>query len=102
MVSWDKICRPKKVGGLGLRKMEAVNSAFMSKLTWKIFHEKSLWVEQMKAKYPIHEDFFIIKSKPSDSWVWKCHFRNRHQFRKVVQWKVGDETKIHFWVDLVC
>jgi len=33
MVSWDKICRPKKAGGLGLRKMEAVNSAFLSKLT---------------------------------------------------------------------
>ena len=33
MVSWDKICRPKKVGGLKRRKMEAVNSAFLSKLT---------------------------------------------------------------------
>ena len=39
MVAWDKICRPKKSGGLGLRKMEAVNSAFISKLTWKLFHE---------------------------------------------------------------
>ena len=56
----------------------------------------------MKAKYPIHEDFFIIKSKPSDSWVWKCLLRNRNQFRKGVRWKVGDGTKIHFWVDNWC
>ena len=26
MVSWNKICRPKQSGGLGLRKTEAVNN----------------------------------------------------------------------------
>jgi len=59
MVSWDKVCRPKKAGGLGLRKMQAVNSAFLSKLTWKLFHDQSLWAEQMKAKYSINEVFFL-------------------------------------------
>ena len=44
MVSWNKICRPKKARGLGLRKIEAVNSAFLSKLIWKLFHEESFWV----------------------------------------------------------
>jgi len=57
MISWDKICRPKKMGDLGLRKMAAVNSAFLSKLTWKLFHDHSLWVDQMKAKYSINEFF---------------------------------------------
>ena len=33
MVSWDKVCQPKKVGGLGLRKMKVVDSAFLRKLT---------------------------------------------------------------------
>ena len=68
MVSWDKICHPKKSGGLGLRKMEAITSAFLSKLTWKLFHDHSLWVEQMSTKYPINENFFIAKPKQSDSW----------------------------------
>ena len=31
MVSWDKICGSKKIGGLGLRKTEAVNNAFLCK-----------------------------------------------------------------------
>ena len=34
IVSWDKI--------YGHRKMEAINSAFLSKLTWKLFHDHSL------------------------------------------------------------
>ena len=69
MVSWDKICRPKKAGGLSLRKMMAVNSAFLSKLTWKLFHGQSFGVNQMKDKYPINGDFFNIEPKIGDSLV---------------------------------
>jgi len=58
IVSWDKVCRPKKGRGLGLRKMKVVNSAFLSKLTWKLFYGESLWLEQMQGKYPIDEIFF--------------------------------------------
>ena len=32
MVAWEKICRPKSLGGLGLRKTAAVNMAFIAKL----------------------------------------------------------------------
>ena len=80
MVSWDKICRLKKSGGMGLRKMEAINSAFLSNLTWKLFHNHSLWVEQMSTKYLIDKKFFVAKPKQSHSWAWKCILKNRHQF----------------------
>jgi len=63
MISWDKVCRPKKAGGLGLRKMEAMNSAFISKLTCKLFNNQGLWVEQMQAKYQLDEHFFTLISK---------------------------------------
>ena len=36
LVAWDKVCRPKQLGGLGLRKTSAVNTAFLAKLGWKI------------------------------------------------------------------
>lgn len=36
MVAWDKVCQPKNLGGLGVRKIEAVNLAFQAKLAWKI------------------------------------------------------------------
>ena len=28
--------------------------------------------------------------------------RKRHQFRKGIRWKVGDGTRIHFWLDNWC
>ena len=36
LIAWDKICRPKKFGGLGIGKTAAVNIAFQAKLVWKI------------------------------------------------------------------
>lgn len=32
LVSWDKICRPKCEGGLGIRKYQDVNAANLAKL----------------------------------------------------------------------
>jgi len=49
--------------------MDAVNSAFLSKLTWKLFYHQGLWVDQMQVKYQLDEFFFAIKPKKMDSWV---------------------------------
>lgn len=34
--TWDKICRLKHEGGLGIRKTEDTNAAFLAKQRWKI------------------------------------------------------------------
>jgi len=45
IVSWDKICHLKKYGGLGLRKIGAVNAAFMAKRAWKFLTQSNnYWV----------------------------------------------------------
>ena len=52
MVAWGKVCTPKKLGGLGLRKMAAVDCAYQCKLAWKILDgNESLWTSVMRAKY---------------------------------------------------
>jgi len=56
----------------------------------------------MTAKYSINENFFIVKPRQFNSWVWKCILRNRQQFHKEIRWKVGDGTNINFWLDSWC
>jgi len=35
LVAWDKVCKQKKIGALGIRKASAVNTVFLGKLGWK-------------------------------------------------------------------
>ena len=34
--SWDSICTPKSVGGLGIKKTEDMNKALVAKMTWEV------------------------------------------------------------------
>jgi len=52
MIAWDKVCKLRAKGGLGLCRMEAVNKAFRCKVAWRILeNEPNLWVQAMQAKY---------------------------------------------------
>jgi len=103
LVAWDKICRPKLLGGLGLRKSAAVNTAFLAKLVWKILTQpENFWVQQMRAKYGTPELFFAARPKPTDSWVWKSLLRLRPFIKRGIRWKVGDGRSINFWTDNWC
>lgn len=53
LISWEKICKPKSKGGLGLKETMALNKAFIAKLGWKILNDNdNLWVNIMRQKYP--------------------------------------------------
>ena len=100
LIAWDKVCRPKSQGGLGLRKTEAVNKAFQCKLVWKILtNAPSLWVQSMRAKYLHSATLFHCTWKNSDSPVWKSLLKCRNLLQKGIIWKIGRGEEISFWFD---
>ena len=103
LVAWDKVCRPKQLGGLGLRKTAAVNIAYLAKLGWKFLTQPgNFWVQHMRAKYGSPASFFDLRSKRTDSWVWKCLLRIRTFLQQGLRWKVGNGSSINFWTDSWC
>lgn len=73
LISWDTICAPKEVGGLGFHSLKLVNAAYMLKRGWELISNKdALWVQVLHFKYhcgnlPIP----LIKCGTRVSHVWR-------------------------------
>lgn len=73
-----KTCRPKHVGGIGIRLMRDSNFALLSKMAWMMSISSSRpWFQCLQAKYLCHMDFFNAVPKPSSSWFWKGLLKTR-------------------------
>lgn len=103
MVSWDKMCRPKKLGGLEFRKTEATNKAFLSRLAWRVMsEEENLWIEVVRSKYLRKENCMERKVLNTDSWAWKKISKSKELLRKDIRWKLGNVKTINFWTNQWC
>lgn len=49
---WDKLCQPKKLGGMGFRKIREFNFAMLGKQAWRLqTKNQSLIAKLMQAGY---------------------------------------------------
>lgn len=51
LVSWKKVCRPKREGGLGIRSSRDMNKALVAKVGWRLIHDHtSLLARVLRSK----------------------------------------------------
>lgn len=63
LVAWEKICKPKNHGGIGLDDPDILSKDLGAKLWWH-------WVKEPKAQWAI-----IWKEKYASSWQSNDHIR---------------------------
>lgn len=52
LVAWERICFPKKFGGLNVKGSKLWNVAFVGKLLWQLLNNKEvLWVKWVHGFY---------------------------------------------------
>lgn len=52
LVAWKHVCKPKSIGGLGVRPAGHFNNSALAKLSWKILIDhNNWWVQIVRRKY---------------------------------------------------
>jgi hypothetical protein len=81
MVSWEKVCKTKSIGGLGLRDPGKLNNIMGAKLWWHwLKYPTKLWAKIWKKKYaPNTNEAHLIRfnDQIQGSNIWNASWRNR-------------------------
>ncbi|KAL8136317.1 hypothetical protein V2J09_002318 [Rumex salicifolius] len=98
LVKWSEVCKPKKLGGLGVKDMISLNSACCGKLAWRFMKdEEGLWAEILRCKY-IRDDY---SERVDCSAIWRSV---KAGLQKVLTqgmiWQLGGGDIIRFWSDV--
>ena len=51
LINWEVVCTQKENGGLGIRKIDLLNKALLSKWIWRFAFEDILWKKVIGVKY---------------------------------------------------
>ena len=99
LVAWENVTKTKKEGGLGLKSMRQVNSAFLAKLGWRLLAEpQSLWSKVLRAKYCDNRcDLDMFKSRQNASNAWRGIISSVDIVRKGINMAVDNGAKTFFW-----
>lgn len=72
LISWDNVCLPKHLGGLGIRKLRPFNKALQAKYIWRIFSSKGDCRHIMEDKYlgrPSIRKLFNEDTNPKGAYI---------------------------------
>ncbi|XP_026384091.1 uncharacterized protein LOC113279629 [Papaver somniferum] len=99
-INWEKICKSKDDGGLGIRDMEKVNKSLMCKLVWRFLNDKSsMWVQLLTAKYLKGSSFWNAKDVNHSSSTWRGMLQVREYMESNVCWLINRGDEINIWDD---
>ncbi|CAA0840379.1 Unknown protein, partial [Striga hermonthica] len=97
-VSWDSICRPFAEGGLGIRRLRDIVTAFSYKLWWRFREGKSLWAQYLRGNYcPRRANHPCwVTAVSHDSRQWRRLTRVGRRSQDHIFWALG-EGDVSFW-----
>ncbi|KAG9440626.1 hypothetical protein H6P81_020791 [Aristolochia fimbriata] len=72
LVRWKRVCRPKELGGMGLKRIKHMNEVMLSKWCWRFATEKeALWRHVIEKKYGKNSPDWLPRDRVVTSPIWK-------------------------------
>jgi hypothetical protein len=103
LVSWDKICRPKDQGGLGIRDPSTMNRVLSAKIWWRwLKNPRDLWAKLWRKKYApntVENNLIRWNGDNTGSLIWTTAKQNRQIITQHTFWEIGNGETALFWLD---
>ncbi|XP_043717944.1 uncharacterized protein LOC122665876 [Telopea speciosissima] len=96
-VRWDSLCKPKKEGGLGVRRLRDLNLALIAKLAWTIYTDQSTFATFLRG-HLVKADG-TLKTAVGTSTLLPGLRRVWDFIRAAERWVVGTGNSVNFWYD---
>ncbi|GLJ14706.1 hypothetical protein SUGI_0238400 [Cryptomeria japonica] len=102
-ISWDKICKPREMGGVGTKNMDWQGKALGAKLVWTLYQNpKKKWARILQHKYLSNGDpscIFRTPCPPQGSRIWNFMMNCKQLILDRLTWDVANGNKARFWGD---
>ncbi|KAJ1268096.1 hypothetical protein BS78_07G110700 [Paspalum vaginatum] len=100
--SWEDICQPKHLGGLGIKNIITVSKSLVTHSAWMVAAQKDTFLSNvLKAKYHPHSSFWKATSTGSRSVFWSSIQNVKHFIHKNCSYQI-QEGSINIWSDPWC
>lgn len=95
LVNWGKLCKPKRLGGLGFKNFSFFNQAMIAKQYWRLHdNPNSLLARTFKKKYFPTCSLREYQPKPHHSWVWRNITESKCSSLHHGRWLIGNGSQI--------
>ncbi|XP_019178894.1 PREDICTED: uncharacterized protein LOC109174056 [Ipomoea nil] len=96
--AWDKLCVPKKYGGLGFKDLRAFNLAMLGKQGWRfLVKPESLVARVYKARYYPGTSFEEAALGNNPSFCWRSIFVAHSLICGGIRRRIGDGNNTLIW-----
>ncbi|XP_019194791.1 PREDICTED: uncharacterized protein LOC109188616 [Ipomoea nil] len=93
--TWEGLCKPKAVGGMGFRRLHEMNKALLGKQAWRLITRPTSLVAQVfKARYYPHCDYFGASEGNNPSYIWRGMYEVKSILMTGCRKAVGDGKDI--------
>ncbi|PKU60060.1 Putative ribonuclease H protein [Dendrobium catenatum] len=93
-ISWEKICRPWKEGGLSIKSVSDITGPLRAKFAWNFLKEEdSLLYKSLKARYG--PKFWMKSNSAYKSVTWKILADGAQSLSNITRWKIAAGENIN-------
>ena len=87
---WDRLCKAKRMGGMGFRDLTCFNQAIVAKQGWRVIHfPESLMVRVLQARYFKNSSFMQAKLGSNPYFIWRSILWGRQVLQNRMHWRIG-------------